>query len=548
MEYLANFIAGFAFFLVGLKLFSSNLNQITSKRFRILITRFTPNELMASLWGIVLSLLTAGNTILTPCITAGFETVGAINLRKAIQIVIWSRVGACFFIYLAGFDIKILVLLMMGLSGIAFAINKPKQYVTFASSVFNLCLVLFGIQLIKSSTKALVHLDWFHTIVQSTQQYPEIAFLAGFLFIMFAQSLFGALVIAISFMESGIFQLNQALFFTYGIYLGEAILKVFYLTAFKGIFKKIMALLPIIYLGVFIVGVINYFAEHFFKIPLVEFLAHSLAFNPKEELAHINLAFHLIAILILSINARYLEDLVHKIFGKRKEERKKNIVIPPEILDDPIMTLSLVSNAEKYLIKHFPSYMDYLRKEKKEADLHHYKDLHKYLKENLNEIRSVFSGLLKRSHYQPEICNQLLHYIEKQNLFISLEKNLYHFSLSIHYLRSSTKNDSSLIKKFFNFVEAMDVILLTLIDVINDPKDPFNIEVLKKITSERDDFLKDIRNQYSYQLDIEEKAELTKLINLFESNIWIAQKIAGVITEEEEENLEINSFLSTPGF
>ena len=101
MSSVAAFISGFAFFLVGLKLFSANLNQITSKRFRVLITRFTPNDWMAGLWGVLLSLLTAGNTILTPCITAGFKTVKAIDFRKSIQIVIWSRVGSCFFIYLA---------------------------------------------------------------------------------------------------------------------------------------------------------------------------------------------------------------------------------------------------------------------------------------------------------------------------------------------------------------------------------------------------------------------------------------------------------------
>ena len=532
MDSFAGFIAGFAFFLVGLKLFSTNLNQITSKRFRTLITRFTPNDCLAGMWGVLLSLLTAGNTVLTPCITAGFESVHAINFRKAIQIVLWSRVGACFFIYLAGFNIKLLVLIMMGIAGISFAINRPKRYANLTSSIFNLGLVLFGIQLIKGSTKVLIKLSWFHDIIDYTQQYPEIAFVAGVIFILGAQSLFGALVVTLSFIDSGVFDINQAILFMYGVYLGEAVLKIFYMTAFKGVFKQVMFLLPIIYFCTFLTGMLAY-TLHVMDIPFIQHYAHLWASSPKQELAHLNFGIHLFTIIFLSIGVSGVEKFVYMVLGKPKTEEVKAIDIPDGILDDPVMTMSLIEQEKNRLIHMYPNYLENIRSGEsvKEPLIHN--NLHKYLKENLEDIHDIFNELLERSHYHPEISSELLLAIERQNLLNALEENLYNFCITVDKLREQTKSNLELSNKFLNFAEAMDATLLTMIDVLDNPKESFNLDILKKITSGREDFMKEIREQYSSQLAMAEKVELIGLINLFESNIWIVKKIAHSVYEGE---------------
>lgn len=537
MSSVAAFISGFAFFLVGLKLFSANLNQITSKRFRVLITRFTPNDWMAGLWGVLLSLLTAGNTILTPCITAGFKTVKAIDFRKSIQIVIWSRVGSCFFIYLAGFDIQVLVLFMMGMAGISFAINKPKRYITFASSVFNLGLVLFGIQQIKSSTKILIHFDWFSEIVHYTQQYPEIAFLAGFLFLICAQSLFGALVVALSFIDPdpdtglALFNVQQAILFVYGVYLGEAVLKIFYLAAFKGVFRQVMCLLPLIYFAMFFFACFSYLFDRFLDIPSIERLAAYLASSPKQELAHVNFAVHLIAGIILSFFVVQVEKLVYLFVGEVKEEKMKSIDIPSEVFDDPVLTMSLISKEEMRIVQEIPLYMENIRSGAQLKNPLVHNIVHENFKKDLEIIHSIFSDLLKRSHYHPEICSDLLQSIEKHNFLMSLEDNIFHFSSCIDRLRESTRSNADLAGKFLNFVEALDATLLSMIDVFKDPKETFNLEILQQITFGKKDFMKEIRKEYSSQLAAEEKAQLIRLINLFESSIWIINKIAHVVVE-----------------
>ncbi|SCA63718.1 hypothetical protein SCG7109_AY_00010 [Chlamydiales bacterium SCGC AG-110-M15] len=536
MSSLAGFVAGFAFFLVGLKLFATNLNQLTSNRFRILMTQFTPNGFMAGMWGIVLSLLTAGNTVLTPCISAGFQSVNAINIRKAIQIVIWSRVGACFFIYLAGFNIKVLVLLMMGFAGISFAINKPRHYSTMTSSIFHLGLVLYGIQLIKSSTKVLIKLQWFETIVDYTQLYPEISFIAGFIFLMVAQSLFGTLVIALSFIDSGIFQFDQALMFMYGSYLGEGVLKIFYLAAFKGIFRQMMGLLPVIYFCTFGVGLFTYVLDDILGIPFLQELAHILSDSHKLELAHVNLLVHLCSAILLSVLIVRVESFIAR-WGDEEEdhgETIREVDIPDEILDDPVTTLEIMYREEMRMVRYFPMYMEHMRTGDSLKDPLLQKNLHTQVSRNLEIIRTTYSDLLNRSHYHRDLSARILQGIERHNLAMSLEENLYQFSIIIDKLREGTRSSAELTQKFLNFVEAMDATILSMIDVLDSPKETFYVDVLRQITSGRDDFLKEVREHYEEELSVQDRVYLIKVVNLFESSIWMIKKIGSVIDEELE--------------
>lgn len=525
MESVAAFLAGFAFFLVGVKLFSSNLNQLTSLRFRMFITEYTPNSFMAALWGLVLSVFTAGNTFITPCIVAGLLTVKALTMRKAILIFLWSRVGSCLFIYIAGFNIQLFVLFLVGITGISWAISKPRKLKTLAAATFSLGLILFGIQEIKSSSKILVTQPWFEHLIQYTQSYPEIAFFAGVIFILFAQSLFGALVVNVGFVASGIFTMEQAALFTYGLYLGEAILKIFYLPAFKRLFKRMIALLPLFYASAFIFGILSYLIEKLFHLPLVEATYAKMGIAPRLYLAHLNFAFHLLTATLLTFNVGRIERWLKKIGALPKEAVAiHDVDIPAEILVDPAMTLALIQTEERRLIENLPLYMENVRRGVSLKTPEVQKILNSQLSKNFKMIRSVYSDLLEKSAYDEKISKLVLKGIERQNLLMSLENNLYEFCVSCDKLRFATANKPNLSKKFIDFVEALDIIILTLIDVVNT-QDPFNIKTLQQITSERKDLMTEIKGQYETDLSPEQQIELLNLLNLFESSIWIVKKL-----------------------
>lgn len=529
MEAAASFIAGFAFFLVGLKLFASNLNQLTSKRFREFITRFTDSGFLAGVSGIILSLFTAGNIVLTPCVAAGLVQVKAMTLRRSIQLVIWSRVGACFYIYLAGFSIKVFILFLIGITGITFAINKPKKLVTLAASMFSLGLVLFGIQEIKGSTKVLTHFDWFSDIIAYTALYPEIALLAGCLFLICTQSLFGSLVVALSFLDSGVFNTQQALLFMYGVYLGEAILKLFYQAAFKGAFRQMMGLIPLMYFCVFAVAMVTHYTEAWLGIPLLEGPLGAISVDPKQHLAHVNLAITLITAICLTVALPWIESVIAKLGDEEEEEEAaiKDVDIPKQILDDPHMTMALIHMEERRLAEHLPEYMEQLRSGRSLSNPLGIDQLHQALSKNFNVINDTYSKLLNISSYDDKVSQRMLLGIELKNFLISLEDNLYEFSVTLDKLRNAV-DDSEMNEKILGFVEAIDVLVLTMIDVLSS-QEAFYSEVLQGITAERSDFMKEVTEQYSRKLPLEQQADLVKLINLFESSVWVVKKISDLL-------------------
>lgn len=539
MASIAQFIAGFAFFMVGLKLFSTNLNQLTSFRIRKLITQFTPNNWSAGLWGIVVSVLTAGNTFLTPFIAAGFRTVNALDLRKAIHLVVWSRVGACFYIYLAGFNIKVFILFLIGMAGTSFGLSKPKRYATFMAAVFSLGLVLFGIQEIKGATKILVDYDWYQQVVGFANQHAIVALAAGSLFILASQSLFGALVVVLGLLDTRIFGTPQALLFMYGVYLGEAILKMAYLPALKGPFKKMMSLLPGFYLVAFVVGISLHLAEAYLPVPLLEGVARQWAVNDLQFLANVNFGVHLITAVLLSLSVLGLEKIMNRL-GESKDgtEAIAPVEIPSGLLDDPLITMELIQKEEQRLVGYLPRYMDHVRTGRSRRDPGIQTDLHQDLERNFQTIRAVYSELLHRGSYHEQISGRLLDNIERQNVLMSLEANLYNFCNTLDAMQSGLANDPALQNKFMGFLESIDVLVLNLVDILVT-RDPFYIETMKALTSDRTDLLQEIRTQYTTNLSPDLQELLVRLINLFESSVWLIRKTSEQLNREiESEQVE----------
>ncbi|MBT3394065.1 MAG: Na/Pi cotransporter family protein [Waddliaceae bacterium] len=532
METLAGFVAGFAFFLVGIKLFSGTIHQLTSDRVRDLMMRFTPNSFAAGFWGIILSLFTAGNTFLTPCISASLATVKAIDLRKALMITIWSRVGACFYIYVAGFNIEVAVLMMLGISGISFALDKPRRFVTMATSIFYLSVVLFGIQLIKSSSKVLVEYPWFDNIVVYAQAYPYLAFVAGFLFLICAQSLFGALVVNLSFIGSGIFTIDQAILFAFGIYAAEAILKILYLPAFKDRFKQTLAVLPIFYAAAMTIGVVLFLTETLTHLSFVKALGGIGHPMPKIVMANINFSYHIITAILLSLSIVPIERFLEKLMRKAEAEEVPSVNIPSQILDDPHSTIALIDKESLRLVGYLPKYMKNARSGKSLKFPSLYNNLHRDLEKNFEIILSVFSDLLNRNNYNEQLSSQILAKIKCLNLTASLEDNVYRLMTIIDKLRKELVGNPDLAAKLLTFGEATDTMILSTLDVLREPHEEFYHDVLLKITQDdRTDIMKEIRREYPQDIDAVEKVDLLALINLFESTIWIINKLSKALEE-----------------
>ncbi|MGA8163843.1 MAG: Na/Pi symporter [Waddliaceae bacterium] len=516
----SKFLAGLAFFLMGLRLFSANLNQLTGPGFRHLVVRFTRNNAMAGLSGIVLSLLTVGNAMITPLIAAGLQSVNAFTLHQSIYLIVWSRLGSCLFVYLAGFDIETLALFLVGVSGIVSALGKSRRFATFMMSIFALAMVLYGIQGIKDGAKVLLEMDWFTVVIAQALENPWIAFSAGWLFVVVSQSLFGALVLVLS---AGIFNMQAALLFVYGAYLGETTIKAFCLAGFKHAFRQAMGVMVLFYLLAFLIGMLFFFLEEQFSLPQI---LVPYTHTNKVYLAHVNLGIHIIVVILLTLFAHKIESLLSGLsLGEKEDGELKVLSIPSEILDDPIITTDLISQEESRLLRQMPQYHDNLRSGKSllRPSIQH--RLHENLSKNFSIIRDAYRDLLNRSSYHQEISAHILEGIERQNLLTSLESNLYELSEVTDQFRLSFGSHKELAQRVLNFIEAIDFLLLSLIGIMESPK-PEEIKMLDILTREHEDFKKIARSLFGPELTLEQEVYLIREMHLFESSTWLIKKLA----------------------
>jgi hypothetical protein len=366
------------------------------------------------------------------------------------------------------------------------------------------------------------------------------ALVAGVVFLLCSQSLFGALVVTMSFLESGVFDFNQTFLFAFGCYLGAAILKSFYLPAFKDVFKQLVAVIPVYYAVAFLISATLYFLENTLGVFSFTKLAMQWSTDQKIVFAHVNLIVHLLTTSILTLAMGPLMRFVNYM-GTPKPEGVviADVDIPIQVLDDPHMTLALIQMEERRLVEYFPDYFENIRSGKSRQHRELQQGLHTVLDTNFGVIDETFSNLLNRTSYDDNVSHLLLTSIALKDFLWKLEGNLYEFAETIGRLQADGKgaNDQLLQRKLSSFVESMDIILFSVIDAMSTLSE-FDIGVVEKLTAERKGLMEEVGGLFRKSLSIEQQADLVNLVHLFESNLWVVGQIVKMLKRRPEGSAE----------
>ena len=117
---LGTLIAGLGLFFTGLQLVSANLMQLTSRRFRLLVSKWADNGWLVGLWGAVSGAITQSMSALT-FIVVSLISSGMMSVRNALPILLWANSGVSILVILAVLRIELLILFLLGVSGLCFA-------------------------------------------------------------------------------------------------------------------------------------------------------------------------------------------------------------------------------------------------------------------------------------------------------------------------------------------------------------------------------------------------------------------------------------------
>src|SRR6516165_5975209 len=235
----ANLIAGLGLFFSGLRLLDANLRQATGRRLRTIIGRLTRSPWIAGLVGIVTGALVQSSSgivfILVSLVSSGLTTV-----RRALPIVTWANVGCGALIFIAVLDMRLAILYLIGLAGVAYAFDRSHRSEVF-SALFGVAMLFYGIELMQVGAEPLRQLHQFAELVNGTGQSFVLSFLGGAGLSFATQSATAVSILAIGLVRTGLLGPFPAMMALYGANVGSTIARMALSSTLRGTVRQLTA-------------------------------------------------------------------------------------------------------------------------------------------------------------------------------------------------------------------------------------------------------------------------------------------------------------------
>jgi ABC-type phosphate transport system substrate-binding protein len=238
-EILGMVLAGTGLFLMGMRLIASSLKKMANRRLRTLLQKWTRNRLQGAVWGVLCGAVSQSSTS-SGFLLSGFVASGMIPLRNAMFILSWADVGTTLLVFLAAVNFKLMILYFLAFSTIAFSFDKRKKYDALLTACIGLSLLLFGFDLVKSTTPQLTQLAWVQSLMGLTAESYVMLLVLGCLLRIATQSSSVVTLLSIPLVMSGMLTANQSFAMICGTCIGSAAAAMLLSGDLKGTTKQLI--------------------------------------------------------------------------------------------------------------------------------------------------------------------------------------------------------------------------------------------------------------------------------------------------------------------
>ncbi len=161
--------------------------------------KWTRHSLLAFGWGALAGGIAQGMSVLV-FILVGMLTAGLMTVKATLPIIAGANVGASILVFLATLDIKLVMLFVIGFTGIAISSEKFGRWRPLIGALFGVGLLFLGITTLQSNAIPLIKQPWATQLLEQVSDSYLTVFLvcAGLTLVSQTSSAISILAIALA--------------------------------------------------------------------------------------------------------------------------------------------------------------------------------------------------------------------------------------------------------------------------------------------------------------------------------------------------------------
>jgi phosphate:Na+ symporter len=529
----ALFLAGLGFFFTGLEGIKSNVQQMTSRRFRAVLQRFTRNPALAAFWGMLLGAISQSASAVA-FILVGTIITGLMDLRRALLVVTWANLGTVVLVFVAAIDMNLATYALVGVSSLAITFKLARDKTVAMRVLYAVGLLFLGLTLMKEGTVPLSQFPWFKSGVLLFGGSAIAAFLLGTLLRVIIQSSSAIVVVAVQLAAAGLIDDTFVRMVMHGTALGVGLSILLLSARDTGVPRQIALYQALINSAAGITLAVLYAAEPFIGLGFITDALGNPAFGPFEF--RMAVGFLAQQSLVVIIGTAVLQ-VAPAVLARLCPPTPVQEMSAPRYLrdardDDPGTALLLAEKEQARILGLVPAMLDGHRDRGGlgGAPAVPVDELHSAVRSLHREVEGLLVELVDLE-LDRETSRQLLRVEQGERIIHELADAVAEFARSIpRDLRHPVS-----VELVSDLTEGLHAVV-TMAAEARDARDEVMLRTLQAMTAERGDLQERIRSRFlsaTDQVGLREKSVLYHLTTVYERSVWMVNRLVAQESEGE---------------
>ena len=482
-ELFAGIAGGLGLFIAGMWLLTENLKTLASRRLRRSASRWTTNRFSALLWGVLAGAITQSMTALTFIVVSILRS-GLIATRGALALILGGCVGASFLVVIVTFDIKVVALYVLGLSGAVIASERLSRFRPIAASFLGGAMLVLGLVLLKDAAAPLAQQPWFQDMLEGTGQSLALAFVVAAFLTAILQSANAICVFGIGLATVGVISVDQAIMVIYGSCLGSSVILYLLSARLTGRSRQVAMYMVLYDVLVCVILVPLLYCEIHFEIPLMKALILAVDLDLDQQLALVYALISVLPLPVMLVGLGWSASLLERLWpSSQADALSKPRFIHDHASVDVDTSLPLVRLEQRRVVTNLSQYFEAVRQGRGIEPL---RDATRKLLADITDFLDDLQAL--HPAQGAEGRNSLRN---RQKLLAWLED-----ALGVLCETLAQRSAPSTLNQFrTNIRESVDSVLLSLVDAL-ESDDCTSWDVVKQLTGDRGEMMRKVRTHY----------------------------------------------------